>query len=179
MSSQLPLVHSVHVYEEETDLITRLCAIVSTSLRLGDAVLIVATPDHRQQLVSELEKAGIDVQAFARDGRYTMLDAAETLSTFMLKGSPDATRFSASVGTVLKDARARAKSKNRGLTVFGEMVAVLWDGGQKEAALALESIWNSALADSTFHLHCAYPRTVFSDPTELRSVCEVHSHVLK
>jgi uncharacterized protein with WD repeat len=179
MSSQPPPVHSVHVYEKEMDLITRLCAIVSTSLRLGDAVLIVATPAHRHQLVSELEKVGIDVHAAVRDGRYIMLDAAETLSTFMLNGSPDATRFSASVGTVLEDARARAKSKNQGLTVFGEMVAVLWDSGQKEAALALEGIWNSALGASTFHLHCAYPRTVFSDATELRSVCEAHSHVLK
>ena len=59
------------------------------------------------------------------------------------------------------------------------MVAVLWDSGQKEAALALEEIWNSALGDSTFQLHCAYPRTVFSDETELRSVCELHSHALK
>jgi hypothetical protein len=150
----------------------------NTSLRLGDAVLIVATPDYRQQLGIELEKAGIDVRAAARDGRYIMLDAAETFATFMLDGLPDPTRFSESVGTVLADARARAKSKNHGLTVFGEMVA-LWDSGQKEAALALEGIWNSALAGSTFHLHCAYPRTVFSNATELRSVCEVHSHVLK
>jgi MEDS: MEthanogen/methylotroph, DcmR Sensory domain len=179
MSSQSPPVHSVHVYQQEIDLITRLCAIVATSLRLGDAVLIVAAPEHRHQLVSALEKAGIDVHAAAREGRYIMLDAAETLSTFMRNGSPDATRFSASLGKVLADARTRAKSKNHGLTVFGEMVAVLWDSGQKEAALALEAIWNSALADGTFHLHCAYPRTVFSDATELHSVCDVHSHVLQ
>lgn len=179
MPSHLPPVHSVHVYEHEEDLITRLCAIVSTSLRLGDAVLVVATGDHRIRLLAELENAGIDVCSAALEQRYIMLDAAETLATFMLDGFPDATRFSTSLGTVLEDARARAKSKNQGLTVFGEMVAVLWNGGQKEAALALEDIWNSALAGSTFNLHCAYPRAVLSDPTELRSVCEVHSHVLQ
>jgi hypothetical protein len=160
------------------DLITRLCAIVSTSLRLGDAVLVVATGDHRNRLVDDLERAGVDVRTAVRERRYIMLDAAETLATFMHDGVPDATRFSASLGTVLEDARARAKS-NQGLTVFGEMVAILWDGGQKAAALALEDIWNSALASSTFNLHCAYPRTAFSDPTELRSVCETHSHVLQ
>jgi MEDS: MEthanogen/methylotroph, DcmR Sensory domain len=179
ISTQPAPVHSVHLYEQEADLITRLCAIVGTSLRLGDAVLVVATPEHRSRLVSELEKADIDLRDAVRDGRYIMLDASETLSTFMLNGSPDATRFSASVGKVLADARIRAKSKNHRLTVFGEMVAVLWDSGQKEAALALEAIWNSALADGTFHLHCAYPRTVFSDATELHSVCDVHSHVLQ
>jgi hypothetical protein len=90
-------------------------------------------------LVSGLEKAGIDVGAAGRDGRYIMLDADETLSTFMLGGSPDAARFSARVGKVLEDSRARAKSKDQGLTVFGEMVSILWDGGQKEAACLLKA----------------------------------------
>ena len=179
MSSQLPPVHSVHVYEYDLDLITRLCAIVSTSLRLGDAVLIVATQNHRDHLVAEVEKTGVDVRAAVRDGRYVMLDASDTLARFMRHGSPDADLFHASVGTVLTDARARAKSRNQGLTVFGEMVAVLWDKGEKKAALALEGIWNAALADSTFHLHCAYPRSLFTGEADLRSVCDLHSHVLQ
>lgn len=179
MSTQLPPIHSVHVYEHDLDLITRLSAIVSTSLRLGDAVLIVATQDHRDQLVKQLETAGIDVRAAVRDGRYVMLDAREALSTFMQNGSPDPELFAAGIGVVLTQARANAKSKNQGLTVFGEMVAVLWAEGRHSAALALEEIWNNALADNTFHLHCAYPRDAFSDQAELRSVCEAHSHVLQ
>ena len=179
MSTQLPAVHSVHVYDHDLDLIARLRAIASTSLRLGDAVLIVATEDHRNQLVKELEETGVDVRAAVREGRYIMLDAAETLSAFMRGGSPDANLFAASVGAALTDTRARARSRNQGLTVFGEMVAVLWDGGQKEAALALEGICNAALADNTFHLHCAYSRALFSGEAELHSVCDVHSHVIQ
>jgi len=177
MSTQLPAVHSVHVYDHDLDLITRLCAIVSTGLRLGDAVLIVTTEDHRKQLVSELEKAGIDVRTAVREGRYTMLDAEETLATFMRNGSPDASLFASNVGTAL--ANARARSRNQGLTVFGDMVDVLWEDGQREAALVLENIWNATLSESTFHLHCAYPRAVFSGEGDLRSVCDVHSHVLQ
>ena len=169
----------MQVYENDVDLITRLCAIVVTSIRLGDAILIVATAEHRDQLVNKLEKSGIDIRAAVRDGRYVMMEAAELLSLFMRDGYPDAELFRASVGTLVTKARAQAKSTNQGLTVFGEMVAVLWNNGQKEAALALERIWNAALADSTFHLHCAYPRAVFSDTGEFRSVCEVHSHVLQ
>lgn len=179
MSSQLPPVHSVHVYDHDPDLISRLAAIVSTGLRIGDAVLVVATKEHRDQLVDEVEKMGIDVGAAVRDGRYITLDAHETLSLFMRNGSPDAALFSASLGTLIADARARAKEKNHGLTVFGEMVAVLWNNGQKVAAFALEDIWNAALSDNTFHLHCAYPRAAFTDEAELRSICDVHSHVLQ
>jgi hypothetical protein len=179
MATQSPPVHSVQVYDHELDLITRLCAIVSTGLRLGDSVLIVATEGHRSELVNELEKAGIDVRAALSEGRYVMLDAADTLSTFMCNGSPDPERFASGVGVVITDVRARAKSKNRGVTVFGEMVALLWEAGRKEAALQLENIWNAALRDSTFHLHCAYPRAALVEENDLRSVCDVHSHILQ
>jgi len=179
MSVQVPAIHSVHVYDHDNDLISRLSAIVSTGLRLGDSVLIVATPAHRDQLVKELGLAGIDVRAAVRDGRYTMLDARETLAVFMRDGSPDRELFLANIGKELASARLQARSRSQGLTVFGEMVAVLWEDGLKSAALELEALWNEALSDTTFHLHCAYPRASFIDASELRSVCETHSHVLQ
>jgi hypothetical protein len=36
------------------------------------------------------------------------------------------------------DAKKSARSKDQGLTVFGEMVAVLWEQGNQPGALALE-----------------------------------------
>jgi hypothetical protein len=152
---------------------------VSTSLRLGDAVLVVATSDHRDQLVSELENTGSDVRANLRDGRYTMLDAKETLSTFMVNGRPDPNLFSESIGHTLASMRNRTRNRSQGLTVFGEMVAVLWDEDKKIAALELEKLWNNALNQRAFHLHCAYPRSGFVNHTDLDAVCVAHSHVLQ
>ena len=179
MSTQAPAVHSVHIYESDSELITRLCAVVATSLRIGDAVLIVAAPDHRRQLVKELEDTGIDVRKCVREGRYTMLDARETLSTFMRNGMPDARLFAHNVGSSLSAARQRARSRHRGLTVFGEMVAVLWQDGKKNAALKLEDLWNGALHDSAFHLHCAYPRYLFADSNDLAAVHSTHTHIIE
>jgi hypothetical protein len=110
-----------------------------------------------------------------------MYDAKEILSTFMVKGKPDSGMFRQSVGKLLRDAKAKARSKDGGLTVFGEMVAVLWEQGNKAAALALEELWNDVLNDRAFHLHCAYPRWTFvndGDETGLAAVCHAHSHVL-
>jgi len=179
MQVKVPAIHSVHVYDQDNDLIERLSAIVSTGLRLGDSVLIVATAPHGDQLVKELGVVGIDVRAAVREGRYTMLDARATLAAFMRDGSPDRDLFLADIGRELAAARVQARSRNHGLTVFGEMVAVLWDEGRKSAALELEALWNEALSDSSFHLHCAYPRGSFSNASELRSVCEMHSHVVQ
>ncbi len=178
MSSQAPAVHSVHIYETDTELINRLGAVISTSLRIGDSVLIVAAAEHRDQLVKSLEESGIDIRQCVREGRYTMLDARETLSTFMRNGVPDERHFHHTVGSSLEAARYRARSRNRGLTVFGEMVALLWQDGQKDAALQLEELWNATLRDSAFHLHCAYPRQLFESASELAAVHNTHTHII-
>jgi hypothetical protein len=179
MSQHSPAVHSVHIYDHASDLISRLCGIVSSSLQLGDAVLIVATAEHREQLVKALRQAGVNVRERAREGRYTMVDAEEMLATFMVGDMPDVERFAASIGTVLAGARKAARSKGQGLMVFGEMVAVLWDQGKKEAALALEGLWNDVLHNRAFHLHCAYPRHGFVNEADEIAVCNTHSHVVE
>lgn len=171
-------IHSVHIYNDSSDLISRLCEVVYSSLKVGDAVLIVATAHHRERLVKGLRKTGIELREHAREGRYTMIDADEMLSTFMVNGMPDSCLFTTSVGDVLAKARKGARSKAQGLMVFGEMVAVLWDKGAKDAALQLEALWNGALHHRAFHLHCAYPRWGFINADDEVAVCAAHSHLV-
>lgn len=178
MATQSPAVHSVHIYNSDSDMVVRLGAIVSSNLRLGDSALIVATPAHRTQLVAHLKEAGINVRACVREGRYTMLDAQEALSLFMRGGRPVRKMFFATVGSTLEAMRLHMQAERHNLTVFGEMVALLWKDGLKDAALELEALWNAALQDRTFHLHCAYPRSVFQGDAEVADVCGAHSHVL-
>ncbi len=178
MATPFPAVHSVHIYDNDSDLITRLGAIVSSSLRLGDSALIVATPEHRVQLVAHLRETGINIRSCVREGRYTMLDAREALSSFLRSAHPDPRRFRLSMGNTIDAVRQRAVSAKRNLTVFGEMVALLWEDGLKESALELESLWNAALQDRSFHLHCAYPRGLFASEADVADVCGAHSHIV-
>lgn len=178
LSSKAPAVHSVHIYNDASSLVSRLCGIVLSGLQIGDAVLIVATAEHRRQLAKELQNSGTDVRVAAREGRYTMVDAKEMLSAFMMRGMPDRDLFNSSVGQLLAVVRKTSRSKGRGLTVFGEMVAVLWDHGHKAAALELEELWNEALTERAFHLHCAYSRSGFVNDVDEAAVCRTHSHVV-
>jgi len=50
MSTQFPGVHSVEIYDRDRDLIKSVTTMVATSLSFGDSALIVATPEHRDQL---------------------------------------------------------------------------------------------------------------------------------
>lgn len=180
MRTHIVPVHSVHVYDEDSSLISRLCAISAAGLRVGNAVLIIATPAHREQLVRCLQHQGIDVPKHARPGRFRMFDAEETLNLFMEHGSPDRDRFLLAINTIVQDAEKVSRSKDRGLTVFGEMVSVLWDQGNMVGAIQLETLWNDLLNERVFHLHCAYPRSglISGDVDAVDAVCGLHSHVL-
>ena len=178
MASVAP-VHSVQFYDNHQALIDRLCGVVCSGLLVGNSVLLVCTAEHRGELIKTLDRLEVDVRNYARKGRFSVCDAAEMLDMFMVSGSPDPKLFQDSVGSLLSNAKKVAISKNHGLTVFGEMVAVLWEQGNKDGALALERLWNDALNESAFHLHCAYPTWLFSpDDAERMEICEVHSHVL-
>src|SRR4029453_17876289 len=107
-------------------------------LGTGDAVVVVATEDHAASLVENLSARGIDAAVAREQGRFIVRDARETLSTFMIDGMPDEARFRDVVGTVI----AQAIQEHRSVRAFGEMVALLWAEGRREAALRLEEMWN-------------------------------------
>jgi len=177
MSTQFPGTHSVQIYERDADLVTSVGGMLASSLSFGDSALVVATHEHRERITHELKNLGIDVHACIEQGRYVALDAAEVMASVMREGLPERELFDTNFGSVLKEVRQHARNQNRGLTVYGECVALLWDEGRKQAALTLEEFWQDVFReDHTFHLHCAYPSSVFSDSSELRLIHDLHTH---
>jgi len=160
--------------------VSRLHNIIVSSLDFGSSVLIVATPEHRRQLDSALRDSSPATRK-AMKRRLLMLDAQETLNMFMVNRHPSDQRFSQTVGKLIKELKQSAKNEQRGLTVFGEMVEILWSEGNKLGALELERMWNDALQDRSFHLHCAYPRSILRDSVgavTLKAICDEHSSVI-
>jgi len=179
--SSSPVIHSVHFYDHDDALIQRLCNITNSAIEVGNSILIVATSGHREQLVAALEQRLGELSELTLQGRLNLYDADEILEKFMVKGSPDVRRFRGSVGRLVDRSKQAAWNQDRGLTVFGEMVSILWSRGEKTAALRLEGLWNDLLNDGGFHLHCAYPRSLFThngDGSAMRAICESHSHVV-
>jgi hypothetical protein len=175
------VIHSVHFYEHDEALIQRLRSIVAPAIDVGNSALIVASEAHRQQLRVALKATDVATEVLEQQGRLTLLDADELLSQFMVDGFPDRQKFFDSMGKIIARSRQAAWNAQRGVTAFGEMVAVLWEQGNRIAALQLESLWNDLLYEQEFHLHCAYPRNIFrtnSEAAMIRAICDVHSHVV-
>ena len=172
-------VHSVHIYADSHDLILHLSGIVTSSLVTGSSVVIIATEQHQEHLVADLLRVGIDVPQYAQQGMYTMFDAEDLLASFMVGNKPDRYRFRSLIAPIVATAREHSRNERRDITAFGEMVALLYETGNKSAALELEGLWNELLRETPFRLHCGYPSRVFKHESDATSVCDTHTSVLR
>jgi anti-sigma regulatory factor (Ser/Thr protein kinase) len=175
--SALPRDHDVTIYDEDSHLVDELTEFVTDGLALGEAVVLVATPAHRAALAGSLESAGCSLHDAVAGGQLHLTDAAETLASFLRDGRPDPDLFFETVGGLLE----HVARTGRPVRVFGEMVALLWDAGDVQAAIDLELLWNRLARVQRFSLLCAYSTSSLSGPddlTALRGVCDAHSEVL-
>lgn len=169
--------HFVQFYEADGFLLNSLSGFVSAAINCADGAIVIATKEHRDGLDELLRANRLNVDKARSGGRYVSLDAAETLSKFMIDGSPDPIVFNQLMSGIIAsvtDGRSRVRA-------FGEMVAILWAEGNQTGAIRLEELWNDLQKSHSFSLFCAYPmhgvgREEFA---ELHSgVCTVHSRVI-
>lgn len=169
--------HFVQFYEADAFLLDSLSGYVGAALTAGDGAVVIATRERREGLEARLEEHGFDVAVASASGQFVSLDAAETLSKFMVDGSPEPRRFAEIVGSILvrvADGRGRVRA-------FGEMVALLWAEGNYAAAISLEELWNNLQHTHSFSLYCAYPMNNFGGEefaAQLGNVCAGHSRVI-
>lgn len=173
LGAAVPHDHEVTFYDVDADLVGALARHVEEGLSASEAVVVVATAGHRAAVEAALVDEGVDLWHARAAGHYQELDAAATLSTFMVQGVPEPDRFAATIGGAI-DAAGRDGSAVR---AFGEMVAVLWEQGNVTGAIAVESLWNDLALSRRFSLLCAYPTTALgtSRLTDVHLVCEAHS----
>jgi PAS domain S-box-containing protein len=146
-------------------------AYVREGLKQGEAVLIIATPEHKRTISRQLKGD--------YNGRLAFRDAGQTLAKFMVAGLPDWERFYQTVGGEIEQLLAR--SLNRGFRAYGEMVGVLWSAGEFSAAIQLEEFWNRLLRSGGFKLFCGYPINIFNDEfnhSDVDAVICAHTHVV-
>ena len=171
--------HTVQFYSDDPFLVESLSGLVGGTLAAGESAVVIATEAHRRQLFDLLIARGVDVSRALREGRYFPLDAEQTLAKFMRDAHPEPSHFSDIIGGVLE--KATAASTNGRVVAFGEMVALLWVEGNREAALEVEQLWNDLAAKFVFSLHCAYPLSEFrteEDAHFFRKICSEHASVI-
>jgi len=173
--------HVVQFYGEDGFLLDELSRFIGTALGAGEAAVVIATKEHRDGLARRLQAWGLDTGKAIAQGRYILLDAAETLAKITPDGWPDQVRFAEIVGGVIARAVTSREGESRRIAAFGEMVALLWADGKPDAAIHLEKLWNELAKTYSFHLRCAYPMSSFCREEHgelLLKVCAEHSAVI-
>ena len=169
--------HYVQFYENDKFLIQAVGSYVAQGFVEGHSAVLILTAKHRAALEKKLRAGGVDPVEYQENGLYFAYDAHETLSCFMVNGVPNARRFRATIEPIVEVASQQGSA----VRAVGEMVAILWADGKKNAAIELEMLWNDLMETNSFSLLCAYPIGKFSEEEqnrELRHICRAHHCVL-
>ena len=169
--------HVVQFYEADPALSDSLARFIGDGLAAGEAGIVVATREHREELERRLRAEGVDLDTARAADAYVALDAEATLARIMRDGMPDPQRFADVIGPEM----ARGARGGRGLRVFGEMVGLLLADGDASATLRVEDLWNELRRTHAFRLFCAYPLERLGGhglAHPIAEVCARHSRVI-
>jgi CheY-like chemotaxis protein len=169
--------HAMHVYDDDGSLLESVASLFDTALRSGGATCVFATDDLREGLADRLRRRGWDLDAPPVRERYRDIRAADALSGFMRGGLPDASLMTAIAAELEQYRRAVGRSAAQPLTIFGNMVRVLADEGNKAGMFALEDLWNTVTAGLPFVTVCGYCKQGFKGETDWSHVCAAHGAV--
>ena len=170
--------HEVQFYSRETRFLDIFTDFITTVLNAGNAVIVVATPSHRDNLFAKLQTRGLDVSAAIEQRNYIALDVAETLSTFMVNDLPDPGQFSKVAGDLIVRTAKAATGDAPRVAACGECAPVLWAQGKGEAAVRLEQLWDSMAKTYDVDILCAYPVFDFLGEEShdmFRQICAEHT----
>jgi hypothetical protein len=171
-----PCDHVVQIYDNDGFFLDALAGYVGGGINSGDCCIVIATKAHLEALHDRLRRHVVRVDTLISDKRYIPLEADDILSRFIVNGWPDETLFMKTISGLIK----KADRKKRRIRAFGEMVAILWAQGNKEATIELERLWNKFCEKEELCLFCAYPKNGFTDNVNisLTHVCGVHSKMI-
>ena len=170
--------HRVQFYKEEGYLLRSVADHLAESLARGGVALAFVTASHRDHIYDLLQDAGFGSATLERGCK--LLDATDTLSRFMRRGVPDRQLFNSTLQQLLRPLQTGNRSDRADIAAFGEMVAVLWAEGKREAAIQLEQLWEEFTDWNPVSVLCAYPISYFSradDQHLFARVCAHHSAV--
>jgi DNA-binding NarL/FixJ family response regulator len=148
--------HEAGFYSDETYFIADFKTFIAAALKARNSVIVIATDSHRDSLLKNLRAYDSDVHTAIEQGRYIPLDPAETLSTFMVNGLPNAERFSNIVTGLIASAAKRTNEEQARVAACGECAPLLWAQGNAEAAIQLEHLWDEIARSYDVDILCGY-----------------------
>jgi hypothetical protein len=167
--------HVVQLFDSTESLATIVTAFLRAGIDAGDNLLVVAREANWIHMHRALVDAGLDVDALRSKGQLTVLNAVTKLTELSRRGLPHQPSFETAIGTPV-----RALASQGPLRIYGEMVDLLAELDEVDAAVMLEDMWNVLAEQVSFRLMCGYSSAHFVSrraELRLRDVCARHTSV--
>ena len=152
---ELPLGHvssttrnTAKLYSADADIVASVAELFAATVRAGGKVVMIAAVERARAIEAELDARGVGRDAES----FVALDATETLETVLRHGVPDGARFRDAVGAVI----LRLAASGAAITVYAEMVGMLWERGDAASAMRLEDFWDELGREADFTLLAGY-----------------------
>jgi DNA-binding NarL/FixJ family response regulator len=104
--------HELGFYSNDEAFLDGSTDFIMAALKVGKAVILIATDIHQRDLLRRLQARGMDVADLVDQKRYISLDVADSLPTFMVDDSPDPVRLAKAVRDPIEKAAKAAKEKH-------------------------------------------------------------------
>jgi hypothetical protein len=171
--------HIVQLYQDDDFYGEAISHFAAEGFVRGESIILVATKPNWQNISGRLRGKGFDVDALFRQGQLTLLDADETLPKFMVGNTPDGTIFKPLAQQTIEKARAGGRYPR--VRWWGEMVNVLYVGGNSTGSNRLEQFFDEVAHEERIAIFCSFLMDKF-DPAiydeAFGRVCSTHSHVI-
>jgi CheY-like chemotaxis protein len=177
----LPIRHEVAFYLDDAALVDGFARLSAAALGVENAVILIATAEHRSNILNRLRANAADVDGALKNGSLIQFDALDTVSTLMVNDLPDPVRCAKVVGDVVTGALKTAKGAHPRVAICGECAPALLREGNAEAAIRLEHLWDEITRRYHADTLCGYLWTVFpqkeSSPM-FAKICAEHSAIV-
>jgi KaiC/GvpD/RAD55 family RecA-like ATPase len=140
--------HVAAFYQTTEFLIDRIVSFVSEGLAAGDQVIVLATLSHWNAVAARLESSGIDNGRASAEGRLVLIDAEEVLASITEDGHVSVDRFRAMLSPLISPARRQR--------IYGELVSLLLERGEVDAAIAIEALGQELSEAMHVRVLCGY-----------------------
>lgn len=148
--------HDVTFYSDDQRFLNELAQFVAGALKSGSSAVVAATEPHREGLLSRLRMHNPDIGAAMKQRRYIAVDAAHTISTFMVNSMPNRGLFMKTFGNLVHSAAKASKSGNSHVSVFAECMHLICAEGNAEAAIRMEEFGSELIRTHDADVLCGY-----------------------
>jgi len=171
--------HVLQIYENEGIFLDTLTGFVDSAIAANENAVVIATNAHLSALEFRLQSYGHNIEALILENKFIPVNADELLTEFVVDEMPDQALFMKTLDKLI----GHATHNQRKFRAFGEMVAILWAKGNKNATLQLEELWNDLRGKTPFCLFCAYPKNIIDESSGTTNdstaiICRAHSKLI-